>query len=96
MENGLDMDYVKIDSVIADDLGGYHRVPRILELDNAINDIQVTDFGNKYSTFTIFRPQYEEDVIVETNKLDETFNTIYSTLHTLFWDDEDDEETNVD
>lgn len=96
MENGLDMDYVKIDCVFVDDAGNHHRVPRILELDNAINDIQVTDFGNKYSTFTICRPQYDEDVTVETNKLDETFNAIYNTLHTLFWNVEDDEETNVD
>jgi hypothetical protein len=96
MENSLNMDYVKIDSVFVDDMGGHHRVPRILELDNAIENIQVSDLGNKYSTFTIYRHQYEEEVIVETNKLDETFNAIYNTLHTLFWDVEDDEETNVD
>ena len=96
MEKSLDMDYVKIDSVFVDNAGNYHRVPRILELDNAINDIHVTDFGNKYSTFTIFRPQYDVDVRIETNKLDETFNIIYNTLHTLFCDVEDDEETNLD
>ncbi len=96
MENGLYMDYVKIDSVFVDDMGGHHRVPRILELDNAINDIQVTDFGNKHSTFIIYRPNYEEEVTVETDKLDEIFNAIYNTLHALFWEDEDDEETNVD
>lgn len=96
MENALNMDYIKIDSVFVDDAGNHHRVPRILELDNAINDIQVSDFGNKYTTFTIYRPQYDEDVTVETNKLDETFNAIFDTMHSLFWDDEDDEETNVD
>lgn len=96
MGNVLDMDYVKIVSVFVDNMGNHHRVPRILELDHAIKDIQVTDVGSKYSTFTIYRPQYEEYVTVETNKLDETFNAIYDTLHTLFWDDEDNEETNVD
>ena len=92
----MEMDYVKINSVIGDDIGGYHRVPKILKLDDAIDSIDVTDFGTKYTTFTICRPTYVEDVTVETNKLDETFDAIYDTLHTLFWDDDDDEETNVD
>ena len=92
----MEMDYVKIDSVFVDDEGNRHIVPKILKLDNAIDSVDVIDFGTKYSTFRISRPAYDEDVDVETNKLDKTFNAIYDTLHTLIWDVEDDKETNVD
>ena len=96
MEKDLNIDYIKIDSVLVDYEGEGHKVPRILVLDNAIRNIEVTDFGNRYSTFKICRPERYEDVTVETNKLDETFNAIYDTLHTLLWDVEYDEETNLD
>jgi hypothetical protein len=92
----MEMDYVKIDSVFVDDEGNRQIVPKILKLDNAIDSIDVIDFGTKYSTFRICRPEYDVDVDVETYKLDKTFDAIYDTLHTLIWDVEDDKETNVD
>lgn len=94
--NGLYMDYVKVDTVFTDGAAKQHTVPMILMLDSSVVSVSVTNIFGKKARVLIYKSEGDDlDFEVSVDKLPETFNAIYDVLHNL-WGDDDDEKSNND
>lgn len=96
--NGLYMDYVKVDTLFTDSAAKQHTVPMILMLDSSVVSVSVTDIFGKKAGVLVYKSEGDDlDFDVSVDKLPETFNAIYDVLHNLWGDDDDDEKgSNVD
>lgn len=96
-DNGLYIDYVKIDTIYTDENAKRRTVPMILLLDSSVISVSVVNIYSNIARVLIYKGEGDDlEFEVETNKLGETFEAIYDVLKNLWDNDEDNDVSNID
>ena len=89
------MTYVKLDTYPEMDYTNKRiNAPLILRLNTQVKTVSVSEYGNKYSTISIQSDNGSYFFDVLTAKLEETMQTIYDALDSM-WEDDDEKEHNT-
>ena len=74
-------DYVKMDTIYHDEINDkWYTVPTIIQLDDTVTNVYVSNRESKYSVITICMSDQDTDIDVETSKIGETFDIIFKSL----------------